>query len=117
MTRFRSHSSITRTATSTATGRCGSTAVPPAGRGRGSPARASAAAICKQHGLVLMDDTVMLASVQLRKEDPVNAWGLKYRFEFARQGIRHTGGSVILAPGHRPVTVIETDEGSLIEHF
>jgi len=59
----------------------------------------------------------MLDSIQLRREDPVNAWGLKYRFEFARQGIRHTGGSVILAPGHRPVTVIETEEGSLIEHF
>ena len=79
--------------------------------------RAAAGDTCRQHGLVLMDDTVMLDSVQLRREDPVNAWGLKYRFEFARQGIRHTGGSVILAPGHRPVTVIETDEGSLIEHF
>ena len=80
-------------------------------------ARAAAGSTCKQHGLVLIDDTVILDSVQLRREDPVNAWGLKYRFEFARQGIRHTGGTVILAPGHRPVTVIETEKGPLIEHF
>lgn len=80
-------------------------------------ARAAAAATCKQHGLVLMDDTVMLDSVQLRKEDPVNAWGLKYRFNFAHKGVLHIGGIVILAPGHRPVTVIETSEGPLIEHL
>ena len=80
-------------------------------------ARASAAAICKQHGLVLMDDTVMLASVQLRKEDPVNAWGLRYTFEFAHRGLLHTGGAVILAPGHRPVTIIPTENGPLIEHL
>ena len=80
-------------------------------------ARAAAAATCKQHGLVLMDDTVMLDSIQLRKEDPVNAWGLKYRFDFAHQGILHQGGVVLLAPGHRPVIVIETSEGPLIEHL
>ena len=79
-------------------------------------ARAAAGAACKQHGLVLMDDTVMLDSVQLRKEDPVNAWGLKYRFDFAHQGILHHGGAVLLAPGHRPVIVINTTDGQLIEH-
>ena len=52
---------------------------------------------------------------RLRKEDPVNAWGLKYTFDFAYKGILHSGGIVILAPGHRPVTVIETDNGPLIE--
>lgn len=78
-------------------------------------ARAAAGATCRQHGLVLIDDTVMLDSIQLRKEDPVNAWGLKYTFEFAYQGIRHAGGTVILAPGHRPVTVIPTEQGPLIE--
>lgn len=80
-------------------------------------ARIAAGKTCKQHGLVLMDDTVMLDSVQLRKEDPVNAWGLKYRFDFAHKGVLRTGGIVILAPGHRPVTVIETSEGPLIEHL
>ena len=38
-------------------------------------ARYAAAVICKQHGLVLMDDTVMLETVQLKREDPVRAWG------------------------------------------
>lgn len=80
-------------------------------------ARAAAGATCKQHGLVLMDDTVILASVQLRKEDPVNAWGLRYTFDFAHKGILHTGGAVILAPGHRPVTVLPTENGPLIEHL
>ena len=80
-------------------------------------ARAAASMTCKQHGLVLIDDTVMLDSIQLRKEDPVNAWGFKYRVEFAYRGIRHATGTVIVAPGHRPVTVIETESGPLIEHL
>lgn len=80
-------------------------------------ARHAASLTCREHGLVLMDDTVMLDSIQLRKEDPVNAWGLKYRFDFAHQGILHQGGVVLLAPGHRPVIVIETSEGPLIEHL
>ena len=50
-------------------------------------ARQAAAASCREHGLVLIDDTVMLESIQFRKEDPARAWGLKYRFEFARNGI------------------------------
>lgn len=78
-------------------------------------ARQAAAASCREHGLVLMDDTVMLVSVQLRKEDPARAWGLKYRFEFARNGILRKGGTVLLAPGRRPLVIIETDEGTLIE--
>lgn len=78
-------------------------------------ARGAAAVTCRQHGLILMDDTVMLDSIQLKREDPVNAWGLKYRFNFARAGILHQGGIVLLAPGHRPVVVIDTDNGQLIE--
>lgn len=80
-------------------------------------ARIAAGLTCKQHGLVLMDDTVMLDSIQLRREDPINAWGLKYRFNFARGGILHQGGIVLLAPGHRPVVVIETEQGQLIEQL
>lgn len=80
-------------------------------------ARHAAAITCKQHGLVLMDDTVMLDSVQLRREDPARAWGLKYRFNFARKGILHEGGIVLLAPGQRPTVVIETESGQLIEHL
>ncbi len=54
-------------------------------------ARHAASTVCRQHGLVLMDDTVMLHDIQLRKEDPVRAWGFRYRFEFARNGILHQG--------------------------
>lgn len=80
-------------------------------------ARGAAAVSCREHGLVLMDDTVMLDSIQFKREDPVNAWGLKYRFEFARAGILHHGGIVLIAPGHRPVVVIETDQGPLIDQL
>jgi hypothetical protein len=80
-------------------------------------ARHAAAVSCKQHGLVLMDDTVILDSVQLKREDPVRAWGLKYRFDFARDGILRRGGLVLIAPGRRPVVIIETDNGQLIDQL
>lgn len=80
-------------------------------------ARSAASTACRTHGLVLMDDTVMLDSIQFKREDPVNAWGLKYSFEFAHTGILHRGGIVLIAPGHRPVVVIETDDGPLIEQI
>jgi hypothetical protein len=80
-------------------------------------ARYAAAAICKHHGLVLMDDTVMLDSIKLRREDPARAWGLKYRFDFANKGVLRKGGIVLLAPGQRPTVIIDTDNGQLIEHL
>lgn len=80
-------------------------------------ARHAAAVVCRQHGLVLMDDTVILHSVQLRRVDPVRAWGLKYRFDYAENGILRKGGTVVIAPGHRPTVVIETGSGPLIEHL
>lgn len=78
-------------------------------------ARHAASVVCRQHGLVLMDDTVMLHDIQLRKEDPVRAWGFRYRFGFASNGILHSGGTVLIAPGHGVTVVIETDNGQLIE--
>jgi hypothetical protein len=78
-------------------------------------ARQAAAATCREHGLVLIDDTVMLESIQLKKEDPARAWGLKYRFEFARNGILRKGGIVLIAPGRRPTVIIQTDSGQLID--
>ena len=80
-------------------------------------ARKAAAMTCKQHGLVLMDDTVMLESVQWRRKDPARAWGLRYRFEFAFQGILRQGGTVLITPGHGPTVIIETDNGPLIEQL
>ena len=66
---------------------------------------------------MLIHDTVMVESVQLRKKDPARAWGLKYRFNFARNGVLRTGGVVLIAPGQRPTVIIETDNGPLIEQF
>ena len=80
-------------------------------------ARSAASVSCKQHGLVLMDDTVMLESVQFKREDPVNAWGLKYSFDYARSGIPYSGSVVLIAPGVRPVVVIATDDGPLIDQL
>ena len=80
-------------------------------------ARLTAAKACQEHGLVLMDDTVILEAIQLRKEDPVRAWGFRYRFDFAHRGILRHGGRVLLTPGRGPTVVIETDDGPLIEQF
>ena len=77
-------------------------------------ARHAASVVCRQHGLVLMDDTVMLHSVQLKKEDPVRAWGFKYHFDFAQNGVLQHGGTVLIAPGHAPTVVIEKDGVRLI---
>ncbi len=80
-------------------------------------ARRAASTICRQHGLVLMDDTVMLHDVQLKKEDPVRAWGFRYHFDYARDGILHHGGTVLLSPGQGAIVVIDTDTGQLIERL
>ena len=78
-------------------------------------ARQAAAVTCRDHGLVLIDDTVMLESIQLKKEDPTRAWGLKYRFGFARNGVPREGGIVLITPGRRPTVIIKTDNGQLID--
>jgi len=78
-------------------------------------ARQAAAVTCREHGLVLIDDTVMLESIQLKKEDPARAWGFKYRFEFARNGIPRKGGNVLITPGRLPTVIIQTDNGQLID--
>jgi len=80
-------------------------------------ARYAASITCREHGLVLMDDTVMLDSVQFNSEGEIRGWYLRYRFEFARQGILHKGGSVMIAPGRRPTVVIKTDSGQLIQEL
>jgi hypothetical protein len=80
-------------------------------------ARHAASIACREHGLVLMDDTVVLDSVQLKNEEEIKGWCLRYRFEFARQGILHKGGSVMIAPGRRPTVVIKTASGQLIQEI
>lgn len=78
-------------------------------------ARNAASSTCREHGLLLMDDTVMLDSIHLKRDGRPRAWRLRYRFEFAREGILHKGGSVLIAPGQRPRVIIKTDNGQLIQ--
>jgi len=78
-------------------------------------ARGAAAITCREHGLLLMDDTVMLDSIRLKKAGQSRGYRLRYRFEFARDGILHKGGSVLIAPGQRSTVIIETSNGQLIQ--
>ena len=51
----------------------------------------------------------------MQQKDPARAWGLRYRFEFAHDGILRKGGIVLIAPGRPATVIIETDNGQLIE--
>jgi len=80
-------------------------------------ARNAASMACREHGLLLMDDTVVLDSVRLKKTGHSRAYRLQYRFEFAREGILHTGGSVLIGHGRRPTVIIKTSNGQLIQEM
>jgi len=80
-------------------------------------ARRAASRACKEHGLLLMDDTVILDSVRLKRQGGGRAFGLKYRFEFAQDGILRKGGSVLIVPGHPATVIIKTQKGQLIEEI
>lgn len=78
-------------------------------------ARSAAGAACRVHGLVLMDDTVVLDSLDARHWRDRRIIGLRYRFEFARNGILNRGGRVLISPRQPALVVISTPEGQLIE--
>ena len=85
-------------------------------------ARAVAGFACREHGLVLMDDTVVFESVNFRTKPVENQLGIQsfaliYGFEFAFRGILHTGGKVWIVPGNRTTVLIHTDNGDLIEEY
>jgi len=80
-------------------------------------ARHAASITCREHGLALMDDTVVLDSIQLMRKDRSHAYSLKYRFDFAKDGILRKGGSVLIAPGHHPTVIINTSNGQLIQEI
>lgn len=80
-------------------------------------ARNAASIACREHGLLLMDDTVVLNSIRLKKAGHSRAYRLQYRFEFAREGILHKGGSVLIAHGRRPTVIIKTSSGQLIQEL
>lgn len=78
-------------------------------------ARSAAAIACREHGLVLMDDTVVLHSIDARRWRDERVIGLLYRFDFARNGVLNRGGRVLISPRQPAVVVINTPEGQLIE--
>ena len=78
-------------------------------------ARSAAATACREHGLVLMDDTVVLHALDTHRWRRQRLIGLLYRFDFARGGVLTRGGRVLILPGQPPVVVITTPEGQLIE--
>jgi len=80
-------------------------------------ARSAASITCREYGLLLMDDTVILNSIRLKGEGHSRAYCLQYRFEFARDGILHKGGTVLIAPGQRPTVIIRTSNGELIQEI
>jgi hypothetical protein len=80
-------------------------------------ARIAAALTCREHGLLLMDDTVVLDSVELNRKGGLPGYGLRYRFDFAYEGKLHRGGSVLVAPRRRTTVVIATRSGQVIQEF
>ncbi len=80
-------------------------------------ARWAASITCREHELALMDDTVVLDSIQLKQNGRWRSYVLKYRFDFAKDGILRKGGSVLISPGHRPTVVINTSDGQLIQEI
>ena len=78
-------------------------------------ARMAAGAACRQHGLVLMDDTVVLESFDTRQWRGKRLIGIRYRFDFAQNGVLNHGGHVLIAPRQQALVVISTDQGQLIE--
>lgn len=78
-------------------------------------ARIAAGAACRQHGLVLMDDTVMLDSLDTREWRGKRIIGIRYRFDFAHNGILKHGGQVLISPRQQALVAISTDQGQVIE--
>lgn len=80
-------------------------------------ARRVASIMCRNHGLLLMDDTVMLSKATLFTDPFAHGYGLEYRFDFVHEGLVHTGGSVVVGSGDRARVVIPTRSGRLIEEY
>ena len=80
-------------------------------------ARQAATKACREHGLLLMDDTVVLDAIQLDDNEWSRSYGLRYRFEFAHNGILRKGGKVLVSRGHPTTVIIPTSTGQLIEEI
>lgn len=78
-------------------------------------ARRIARAFCKRQGWQLLDQTVSLAGMRLKRTGDRLGWLRRYRFEFSPDGGRRQRGELLLA-GNRAVRILaETDAGDLIE--
>ncbi len=84
-------------------------------------ARSAAGKACREHGLVLMDDTVVFERVSYRPAagpaGEQRLFALVYRFEFAYQGVLHRGGMIRVSPGRLTTVLITTEKGDLIEQY
>jgi hypothetical protein len=78
-------------------------------------ARRAASITCREHNLALIDDTVVLDSIRLKHNGHNRSYSLKYRFNFAKDGILRKGGSVLITPGRYPTVIINTSDGQLIQ--
>ena len=57
----------------------------------------------------------MLDSLDTRQWRGKRIIGVRYRFDFAHNGILNKGGHVLVSPRQRALVVINTDQGQLIE--
>jgi len=80
-------------------------------------AREAARAACQEHGLSLMDDTVVLDAIQLTGDEQSKSYGLRYRFDFVYEGILIEGGKVLVSPGRPTTVIIPTSTGQVIEEI
>ncbi len=80
-------------------------------------ARRAASITCREHELALMDDTVVLDSIQFKQNGHWRSYILKYRFDFAKDGILRKGGSVLITAGQCPTVIINTSDGQLIQEI
>ena len=78
-------------------------------------ARRAAGKACREHGLQLMDDTVVLEAIQKSADIPSGPYELRYRFDFAFEGILRKGGMVLVASGLPTRVIIPTSSGQVIE--
>lgn len=73
-------------------------------------ARQAGGQVCRQHGVQLLDDTVALTRIRLRR-DSGGRVALKrdYRFEYTPDGYTRYGGSVSLFGGRVVQVVLDHD--------
>jgi len=78
-------------------------------------ARQAARTACQEHGLSLMDDTVVLDAIQLSGNERLKSYGLRYRFDFVYEGVLLEGGKVLVSAGRPTTVIIPTSSGQIIE--